>query len=170
MAEFDYDLFVIGAGSGACAPAGSRPAMAHALPWPRNSAWAAPALSAAACPRNCWSTPAICRGTAGCGKAWLDAGRKEFDWAALRDFVASDVDRLERAYTSTLDNNKVDHFHERATIAGPNTVRLASGREISAKYILVAVGAWPVMPEFPGNEHAITSNEVFHLESFPSAW
>ena len=54
-----------------------------------------------------------------------------------------------------------------ATIAGPNTVRLASGREISAKVILVAVGAWPVMPDFEGNEHCITSNEVFHLPAQP---
>ena len=45
--------------------------------------------------------------------------------------------------------------------------RLASGREISAKYILVATGAWPVMPEFEGSEHCITSNEVFHLPELP---
>ncbi|HZU63586.1 MAG TPA: glutathione-disulfide reductase, partial [Novosphingobium sp.] len=95
-------------------------------------------------------------------------GEKRFDWAALRDFVASDVDRLERAYTNTLDSNKVAHFAERAVVTGPNSLRLVpSGREITARYILVAVGAWPVMPDFPGNEHAITSNEVFHLPELP---
>ena len=90
-----------------------------------------------------------------------------FDWATLRDFVASDVDRLERAYTSTPSNNNVEHFAERAVVAGPNTVRLASGREISAKFILIAVGAWPVMPDIDGAEHCITSNEVFHLPELP---
>ena len=49
-------------------------------------------------------------------------------WGTLREFVARDVDRLEKAYTATLDSNKVDHFHERAVVTGPNTVRLASGR------------------------------------------
>jgi glutathione reductase (NADPH) len=97
---------------------------------------------------------------------WTIEG-KNFDWNALRTFVASDVDRLERAYTSTLDSNLVEHFHERATLAGPNTVRLASGREISAKHILIAVGAWPVLPAIEGVEHCITSNEVFHLPELP---
>jgi glutathione reductase (NADPH) len=167
MAEFDYDLFVIGAGSGGvrasriAAGHGARVAVAEEF-----------RVGGTCVIRGCVPKKLLVYASQFAeelryGQAWLDAGRKSFDWAALRDFVASDVDRLERAYTSTLDNNKVDHFHERATIAGPNTVRLASGREISAKYILVAVGAWPVMPEFPGNEHAITSNEVFHLESFP---
>lgn len=168
MAEFDYDLFVIGAGSGGvrasriAAGHGARVAVAEEF-----------RVGGTCVIRGCVPKKLLVyasqfaeelHDTARLG--WT-LGEKSFDWAALRDFVASDVDRLERAYTSTLDNNKVEHFHERATIAGPNTVRLASGREISAKFILVAVGAWPVMPEFPGNEHAITSNEVFHLENFP---
>ena len=94
-------------------------------------------------------------------------GETAFDWAKLRDFVAREVDRLEQAYTATLDSNKVAHFHERATVTGPNTVRLAAGREVSAGHILVATGAWPVMPDFPGNAHCITSNEVFHLPALP---
>ena len=56
---------------------------------------------------------------------------------------------------------------ERAVVTGPNAVRLASGRAITAKYILIAVGAWPVMPAFEGVEHCITSNEVFHLPALP---
>jgi glutathione reductase (NADPH) len=92
----------------------------------------------------------------------------KFDWAVLRDTVLRDVARIEAAYTATLDNHNVEHFHERATITGPNAVRLASGREVTAKYILVATGAWPVMPEIEGAEHCITSNEVFHLPEMPS--
>ena len=90
-----------------------------------------------------------------------------FDWNVLRDTVLRDVDRLEAAYISTLDNNKVDHFHERAVVTGPQTVTLASGREVRAKTILIAAGAWPVMPDFAGNELCITSNEVFHLPTLP---
>jgi glutathione reductase (NADPH) len=93
--------------------------------------------------------------------------KMHFDWPTLRDAVLKDVDRLNDAYTTTLENNKVERFLERATITGPHGVRLASGQDISAKYILVATGAWPVMPEFEGNEHCITSNEVFHLPELP---
>ncbi|MEL0253601.1 MAG: glutathione-disulfide reductase, partial [Novosphingobium sp.] len=62
--------------------------------------------------------------------------KMSFDWATLRDAVLKDVDRLNSAYTNTLETNKVERFLERAEVAGPNTVRLASGREITAKYIL----------------------------------
>ncbi len=97
---------------------------------------------------------------------WTIEG-KRFDWAALRDFVNADVDRLEGLYGKTLENNKVAKYLERATVTGPHSVRLASGKEFTAKYILVAVGSWPMMPEFPGVEHCISSNEIFHLEHLP---
>jgi glutathione reductase (NADPH) len=94
-------------------------------------------------------------------------GEKSFDWATLRDFVNNDVDRLESAYGKTLENHKVETFRERATITGPHGIKLASGKEFTAKYILVATGAWPVMPDFPGAEHCISSNEVFNLPEQP---
>ncbi|RVU03545.1 glutathione-disulfide reductase [Novosphingobium umbonatum] len=168
MAEFDYDLFVIGAGSGGVRA--SRIAASHGA----KVAVAEEYRVGGTCViRGCVPKKLLVYASQfaeelhDTAKLGWTLGEKSFDWAALRDFVASDVDRLERAYGSTLANNKVEHFAERATVTGPNTVRLASGREISAKYILVAVGAWPVMPDFPGNELAITSNEVFHLGSFP---
>ncbi len=168
MADFDYDLFVIGAGSGGVRA--SRIAASHGA----KVAVAEEFRVGGTCViRGCVPKKLLVYASQfaeelhDTAKLGWTLGEKRFDWAALRDFVASDVDRLERAYTSTLDNNKVEHFHERATVAGPNTVRLASGREISAKFILIAVGAWPVMPDFAGNEHAITSNEVFGLAEFP---
>ena len=168
MAEFDYDLFVIGAGSGGVRA--SRIAASHGA----KVAVAEEFRVGGTCViRGCVPKKLLVYASHFAYSlhdaptyGWTIEG-KSFDWAALRDFVASDVDRLERAYTSTLDSNKVDHFHERAAIAGPNMVRLGSGREITAKVILVAVGAWPVMPQFEGAEHCITSNEVFHLPELP---
>jgi glutathione reductase (NADPH) len=96
-----------------------------------------------------------------------DVPEKRFDWAVLRDNVLSEVGRLEGAYTETLTNHGVTIFPERATLTGPNGVKLQSGKELSADKILIATGAWPVMPDLPGIEHAITSNEVFHLEKLP---
>jgi glutathione reductase (NADPH) len=147
---FDYDLFVIGAGSGGvrasriAASHGARVAVAEEF-----------RVGGTCVIRGCVPKKLLvyashfAHGLEDAAGFRLDHRGQAFDWAKLRDFVASDVDRLERAYTSTLDNNKVDHFHERASVAGPNLVRLASGREIRAKHILIAVGAWPVMPDFP---------------------
>ena len=168
MAEFDYDLFVIGAGSGGvrasriAASHGARVAVAEEF-----------RVGGTCVIRGCVPKKLLVYGSHfahslhdAAQYGWTIEGAT-FDWATLRDFVASDVDRLERAYTSTLNNNNVEHFAERAVVAGPNTVRLASGREITAKFILIAVGAWPVMPEIDGAEHCITSNEVFHLPELP---
>ena len=91
----------------------------------------------------------------------------QFSWPVLRDNVLAEVGRLEKAYNETLSNHDVKVFHERAELTGPNTVRLASGQEIRAKHILIATGARPAMPEIEGIEHAITSNEVFLLDKLP---
>jgi len=90
-----------------------------------------------------------------------------FEWATLRDNVLADVDRLEGLYTNTLNSHKVELIAERVTVTGPHSVKLASGREVTAKVILVATGAWPLIPEVEGAEHGITSNEVFHLDECP---
>ena len=96
-----------------------------------------------------------------------DIPKKSFNWPVLRDNVLSEVDRIEGAYTDTLKNHEVEIFHERAVLAGPKSVRLASGREVGAGKILIATGARPQMPQIPGIEHAISSNETFHLEELP---
>ena len=96
-----------------------------------------------------------------------DINHCEFSWPVLRDNVLAEVGRLEEAYTETLSNHDVHIFHERAVLTGANSVRLASGREIRAKHILIATGARPAMPAIEGIEHAISSNEVFHLENLP---
>jgi len=168
MTDFDYDLFVIGAGSGGVRA--SRIAASHGA---RVAVAEEYRVGGTCVIRGCVPKKLLVYASHfahelhDAPKYGWTLGEASFDWNTLRDFVASDVDRLERAYTSTLDNNKVEHFHERATVAGPNTVRLASGREITAKTILIAVGAWPVMPEIEGAEHCITSNEVFHLPELP---
>ena len=168
MAKFEYDLFVIGAGSGGVRA--SRVAASHGA---RVAVAEEYRIGGTCVIRGCVPKKLLVYGSHFAEElhdaahyGWTVEGLS-FDWATLRDTVLRDVDRLNAAYTQTLENNKVERFLERATITGPNSVRLASGRDITAKYILVAVGAWPVLPEFPGVEHCITSNEVFHLETFP---
>ena len=166
--EYDYDLFVIGAGSGGVRA--SRIAASHGA---RVAVAEEYRVGGTCVIRGCVPKKLLVYGSHfaeelqdAANYGWT-VEKMRFDWPTLRDAVLKDVDRLNTAYTTTLENNKVERFLERATITGPHGVRLASGREISAKYILVATGAWPVMPEFEGNEHCITSNEVFHLPELP---
>ncbi|WP_095011232.1 glutathione-disulfide reductase [Tsuneonella mangrovi] len=168
MAEYDYDLFVIGAGSGGVRA--SRVAASHGA----KVAVAEEYRVGGTCViRGCVPKKMLVYGSMFAEElghaerfGWTVEG-KSFDWPTLRDFVNRDVDRLEGLYGQTLDNHGVEVIPERATITGPHGIRLASGREVTAKVILVATGAHPTMPDFPGVEHCITSNEMFHLAEQP---
>jgi glutathione reductase (NADPH) len=96
-----------------------------------------------------------------------DVPEKRFDWTVLRDNVLDEVSRIESAYTETLTSHHVTILKERATLTGPNSVKLAGGKEITADKILIATGARPIMPQFEGIDHAISSNEVYQLGKLP---
>ncbi|TIX52014.1 glutathione-disulfide reductase [Alteraurantiacibacter aquimixticola] len=169
MSDFDYDLFVMGAGSG-----GVRAARISASHGAKVAVAEEHRVGGTCVIRGCVPKKMLVYGSMFAEElghaenyGW-DIEGKSFDWKRLRDFVNNDVDRLEGLYEKTLQSHEVDLFAERASIAGPNTVKLASGREVTAKKILIAVGAWPAMPDFPGVEHCISSNEVFHLEEKPN--
>ena len=168
MAKYDFDLFVIGAGSGGVRA--SRVAASHGA---RVAIAEEHRIGGTCVIRGCVPKKLLVYGSH-FAEELQDASHygwtvenMRFDWPVLRDTVLRDVTRIEAAYTATLDNNNVEHFMERATIVGPNAVKLASGREITAEYILIATGAWPVVPEFEGSDLCITSNEVFHLPELP---
>jgi glutathione reductase (NADPH) len=96
-----------------------------------------------------------------------DVPKCDFSWPTLRDNVLAEVTRLEAAYSDTLGKHKVEIIKERATVTGPHQIALASGRTVTAATILIATGATPVIPDFPGAELGITSNEAFHLDALP---
>ncbi len=166
--EYDYDLFTIGAGSGGVRA--SRVAAAHGA----KVAIAEEFRVGGTCViRGCVPKKMLVYG-AHFAEDLKDAQNfgwstenATFDWIKLRDNVLKDVDRLEGAYTDTLENHDVTVFRERAEITGAHQVTLASGKTVTAKYILVATGARPQIPEVKGSEHAITSNEAFHLDKVP---
>ena len=164
----DFDLFVIGAGSGGVRAA--RVASAHGA----KVAVAEEHKVGGTCViRGCVPKKLLVYGAHfaedidDAAMFGWDLPQKRFDWPTLRDNVLAEVGRLEAAYTETLSNHKVEIIHERAELAGPNAVRLASGKTATADKILIATGAEPLMPDIPGIEHAISSNEVFHLERLP---
>ncbi|MFN7030316.1 MAG: glutathione-disulfide reductase [Sphingopyxis sp.] len=168
MSDFDYDLFVIGAGSGGVRA--SRVAASHGA---RVAVAEEYRVGGTCVIRGCVPKKLLVYGAHFAEDlkdarhfGW-DVPDCHFDWQRLRDNVLSEVTRLEGLYGQTLDNHKVTLLKTRATIVGPQKVRLADGTELTAERILVATGGWPFVPEFPGSEHAITSNEVFHLDSLP---
>lgn len=166
--QYDFDLFTIGIGSGGTRA--SRIAAGHGA---RVAAAEEYRVGGTCVIRGCVPKKMLVYGSMFAEElshaenlGWTIEG-KSFDWASLRDFVNNDVDRLEGLYGQTLSSHGVEVFTERATITGPHSVQLASGREVTAKCILIATGAWPAMPDIAGVEHCISSNEVFHLAEMP---
>jgi glutathione reductase (NADPH) len=164
----DFDLFVIGAGSG-----GVRAARVSAAYGARVAIAEEYKVGGTCVIRGCVPKKLLVYGAhfaedlEDAAMFGWDVPEKSFDWQVLRDNVLAEVGRIENAYTDTLTNHDVTIFHERADLTGPNSIRLASGKEISADKILIATGATPVMPKVEGIEHAISSNEVFHLDQLP---
>jgi glutathione reductase (NADPH) len=164
----DFDLFVIGAGSG-----GVRAARVAAAYGARVGIAEEHKVGGTCVIRGCVPKKLLVFGAHfaedldDAAMFGWDVPEKRFDWAVLRDNVLAEVGRLEGAYTDTLTNHDVTIFHERAVLTGPNALRLAGGKEIFADKILIATGARPQMPQLPGIELAISSNEVFHLEQLP---
>ncbi|HEX8527977.1 glutathione-disulfide reductase [Allosphingosinicella sp.] len=168
MAKHDYDLFVIGAGSG-----GVRAARVSAAHGAKVAIAEEHKVGGTCVIRGCVPKKLLVYG-AHFAEDLQDARRFgwevpacNFHWPTLRDNVLEEVARLEAAYTDTLRNHDVEVIKERAVVTGPNEVRLAGGRTVTARHILIATGARPVLPDFPGAQHGITSNEVFHLPELP---
>ena len=164
----DFDLFVIGAGSG-----GVRASRVAAAYGARVAVAEEHKVGGTCVIRGCVPKKLLVYGAHfaedldDAAMFGWDVPEKRFDWSVLRDNVLSEVGRLEEAYAETLTNHQVTIFKERATLTGPNSVQLASGKTVTADKILIATGARPLMPDLPGIEHAISSNETFHLEKLP---
>jgi glutathione reductase (NADPH) len=169
--KYDFDLFVVGAGSGGvraariASQAGARVAIAEEY-----------RIGGTCVIRGCVPKKFLVYGAEfsqyfadAAGYGWTVADAK-FDWATLRDNVQKEVSRLSAIYTSNLAKAAVATFEERAELIDPHTVRLVkSGSELSAERILIATGGAPYLPDgLPGLELGITSNEAFLLDKFPA--
>ena len=170
MSQYDYDLFVIGAGSG-----GVRSARLAAQLGKRVGVAEESRPGGTCVVRGCVPKKYLVFGAEygkyikhAEGYGWDVGGKASFDWAKLRDAVQSEVSRLSGIYEGILERNGADLFSERAEFVDAHTVRLTtSGKEITAETILVAVGGRPWMPGLKGSEFAITSDEAFLLDSLP---
>lgn len=171
MSKHDFDLLVIGAGSGGVRA--SRIAAGHGA---RVAVAEEYRVGGTCVIRGCVPKKLLVYG-AHFAEDLDDARRfgwqiegKRFDWATLRDNVAAEVDRLNGLFQDTLDNNKVTTLLGHARLIDANTVDVAKdgiSQRYTAAKILIASGARPYTPDVPGAEHGITSNEVFHLPALP---
>jgi glutathione reductase (NADPH) len=167
MAEYDYDYFVIGAGSG-----GVRSARIAAGHGARVAIAEEDRVGGTCVIRGCVPKKLLVYGShfaedlADAKRFGWDVGTPTFHWPTLRDNVLADVDRINGAYESALANAQVETKRARATFLDPHTLQVGEER-ITADKILIATGAAPAMPAIRGVEHAISSNETFHLDALP---
>src|SRR5262245_60629892 len=167
MAKYDYDLFIVGAGSGGVRAAriaasyGARVAIAEEY-----------RVGGTCVIRGCVPKKLLVyaahfhedfEDSAGFGWAVREA---MFNWATLIANKDREIDRLNGIYKKLLSDSKVALFEARAVLEDPHTLDVG-GKRITAEYILIATGARPSLPKEPGAEFGITSNEAFLLKELP---
>lgn len=164
---YDFDLFVIGAGSGGVRAArfaagfGAKVAVAESR-----------YLGGTCVNVGCVPKKLLVYGAhfaedfeQAQGFGW-SLGEADFDWATLIANKDREIQRLNGIYRNLLVNSGVQLFEAHAKVVGPHEVEV-NGERFSAEHILIATGGWPQIPDIPGREHAISSNEAFYLKSLP---
>ena len=166
---FDYDLFVIGGGSGgvraariASAEGGARVGLAE------QSRMGGTCVIRGCVPKKLMvyasGFPEAFEEARAFG--W-DLAEARFDWLRFRGNLEAELNRLEAAYRTTLRQANVMIHDTRAALEDAHTVRLATGKRFTTKHVLIATGGRPFVPDLPGAELAVTSNEMFHLPALP---
>ena len=171
MASYDYDLFIIGGGSG-----GVRAARVASGDWGAKVGLAEESRMGGTCvirgcvPKKLMVFASTYRGAMADAQAYgweVQAGA--FDWSAFRTKLDAELDRLERAYRSGLTSAGVTIYDTRAVVTDAHTVTLASGEVLRAKHILIATGGHPVVPDFAAKHGVLTSNDIFKLDALPKS-
>lgn len=168
MSKYDFDLFVIGAGSG-----GVRAARIAAGHGARVAICEESRVGGTCVIRGCVPKKLLVYASHFAedfedarGFGW-SVGPASFSWPDLIRAKDAEIDRLNQVYLGLLSNSGVTLYQQRGSLAGPHQVRVGD-EVVTARNILIAVGGRPWVPEIPGIEHAITSDEAFHLEELPA--
>jgi len=170
--SFDYDLFVIGGGSGgvraarlAASEAGAKVALAEEY------RMGGTCVIRGCVPKKLMVFASAYSGAEKDAKAfgWLDAKIGGFNWTHFKAKLDAELDRLENIYRTNLGKAGVEIHNARAEMVDAHTVKLSSGETFTAKHILIAVGGRPFTPDFVGSDLTITSNDIFKLDELPKS-
>ena len=168
MAKRDYDLFVLGAGSGGVRAARTAAALGAKVAIAEERHLGGTCVNVGCVPKKLFVYASHFadefREAAGFG--WR-VGERAFDWPVLLANKNREIQRLNDIYADLLEKSGAERFDGRAVVTGKNSVAI-NGKKITAERLLVATGGWPHIPEIPGREHVISSNEAFFLERLPA--
>jgi glutathione reductase (NADPH) len=169
MANHELDLFVIGAGSGGLRAGRVAGSLGKRVAVAEDRYLGGTCVNVGCIPKKLLvyaSHFAEDFHDAARGYGWT-LGASSFDWATLIDKKNAEIERLNGIYEGLLADAGVEQIWGRATVTGPHEVAIGE-RVVTADHILVATGGWPEVPDFPGRELAITSNEMFTLKERPA--
>ncbi len=167
MSSYDYDLFVIGVGSGGVRAARMSASYGARVATAEEKFMGGTCVNVGCVPKKLFVYASHYSEDyeQARGFGWGEA-RADFDWPVLLANKNAEISRLNGIYKGLLDNAGVTHYDGRARIVDAHHISI-NDQVVSTDKILIATGGWPVVPEFPGSEHVITSNEAFYLETLP---
>jgi glutathione reductase (NADPH) len=165
---YDFDLFVIGAGSGGVRLARMSAAMGAKVAVAEDRYLGGTCVNVGCVPKKLfvYASHVAEELEDGSGYGWHHSGQLSFDWPTLIANKNTEIQRLNGIYQSLLVNAGVAVINGRARFVDAHTVDV-NGQRFTAERIVIASGSWPFVPEFPGKELTITSNELFFLKNLP---
>ena len=167
MTSFDYDLFVIGAGSGGVRAARIAGGLGARVAIAEDRFFGGTCVNVGCIPKKLLVYAAhYAEDFAGAAGFGWTVGKSDFDWPTLIANKNAEIARLNGVYGRLLKNSGVEIFQARATVAGANAVTVGD-RTVTARHILVATGGKPFIPDIPGREHTSISDDAFYLDRLP---
>ncbi len=165
--NYDYDLFVIGAGSGGVRAARMASSYGAKVAIAEERYLGGTCVNVGCVPKKLFSYAAHVRSDVhnAASLGW-QIEQPVLHWPTLRDNKTREIERLNGVYENILGNADVEIIRGHASVAGPQQVSI-NGKTYRCKHILLAVGGWPHLPDIPGAEHGISSNEIFYLDALP---
>lgn len=167
MSNYNYDLFVIGAGSGGVRAARMSASYGARVGIAEDRHLGGTCVNVGCVPKKLFVYASHVSEEIHNAKGFgWDIDHTTFDWSKLIKNKNTEIQRLNGVYKNLLDGTGVETIIGRATIVDAHTVEI-EGTQYTAEKLLIATGGWPSVPEIPGKEHVISSNEAFFLESLP---
>ncbi len=169
MSDNQYDLFVIGAGSGGVRAARMAAGLGAKVAIAEDRYLGGTCVNVGCVPKKLFVYASHLAEDLDIARSFgWTVDDAQFDWHRLIENKNTEIKRLNGVYQKILDETDVDTITGRATIVDSHTVCI-NEKNITSERILIATGGWPIVPDIPGKEFTINSNEAFHLESLPES-